>query len=476
MRRVGLVLALLALVALPAMAQSEYMDYNIMGAGARAHGMGGAFIGLADDATAVSWNPAGIAQLDKMEASAVGLFNIKGYIYKYQDSDGPYDTTFTEKHIAPNFFSLALPMKVGGRNLVLAAAYQRQIDMGTSSSGQFDRESFIFDYYPSSSLYALGYLYSPSKYEDKVKGGVDAITPAVALQLNPNIYIGVAANIFVNGTTDEYKNTFSPNLWDDIAIRDIYDANWNYLATLKDTFDITGSESYNYETKYNGFGLNGGLLATSRKFNFGAKIQLPFTLKQKTTETYDIAYTWRWIGNPTNTRDTSSATTNKYEHTIKMPFSFGFGVAIKPTDNLTIAADFERRPYGKTNVYNDYMLYNLWSDETNHLSDTLLLKNCNQFRVGLEYIFIGSNAVFPVRLGFRTDPKTYTGFYDDGTDTSQVAGKVFTAGFGMKFGNLWFDLAYELGMTSIMDYSTVYYEENLSEKSHNVLASCVVHF
>ena len=37
---------------------------NITGAGARAEGMAGAFIGVADDATALVWNPAGIAVLE----------------------------------------------------------------------------------------------------------------------------------------------------------------------------------------------------------------------------------------------------------------------------------------------------------------------------------------------------------------------------------------------------------------------------
>ena len=32
---------------------------NIIGSGARALGMGGAFIAVADDATAASWNPGG---------------------------------------------------------------------------------------------------------------------------------------------------------------------------------------------------------------------------------------------------------------------------------------------------------------------------------------------------------------------------------------------------------------------------------
>jgi hypothetical protein len=38
---------------------------GITGAGARAMGMGGAFIAIADDATAASWNPSGLAVLER---------------------------------------------------------------------------------------------------------------------------------------------------------------------------------------------------------------------------------------------------------------------------------------------------------------------------------------------------------------------------------------------------------------------------
>lgn len=46
----------------------QFMSY---GAGARALGMGGAFFAVADDATASYWNPAGLAQLERKELTAM---------------------------------------------------------------------------------------------------------------------------------------------------------------------------------------------------------------------------------------------------------------------------------------------------------------------------------------------------------------------------------------------------------------------
>ena len=47
-------------------------SFNPAGSGARALGKGGAFIAVADDATAASWNPDALMQLDKPEVSIVG--------------------------------------------------------------------------------------------------------------------------------------------------------------------------------------------------------------------------------------------------------------------------------------------------------------------------------------------------------------------------------------------------------------------
>ena len=67
-------LALHLAVALPALAQTaperdtDRIDITgrqnlTLGSGARAYGMGGAFLARADDATAASWNPAGLSYL-----------------------------------------------------------------------------------------------------------------------------------------------------------------------------------------------------------------------------------------------------------------------------------------------------------------------------------------------------------------------------------------------------------------------------
>src|SRR6185295_7207422 len=69
---------LIALIALPAAAQNTDIEslsglqFNFGNPGARSLGMGGAFIGLADDASAAEANPAGLTILRKTEISIEG--------------------------------------------------------------------------------------------------------------------------------------------------------------------------------------------------------------------------------------------------------------------------------------------------------------------------------------------------------------------------------------------------------------------
>src|SRR5574341_1467367 len=92
-----------------------------VGSGARALGMGGAFIAVADDATAASWNPGGLTQLERPEFSLVG-----SYLSTQQNFDPPDSVRLSSSGLATelsldnesvsrgdlNFASVAYPFKV----------------------------------------------------------------------------------------------------------------------------------------------------------------------------------------------------------------------------------------------------------------------------------------------------------------------------------------------------------------------------
>ena len=98
---------------------------NPVGSGARAMGMGGAFVAVADDATAASWNPAGLIQLQKPEVSAVFSYERRT---ERRYTSGGFNREDKSTIWDLNYFSLAYPFSLARRNLVLSLNYQRMYD------------------------------------------------------------------------------------------------------------------------------------------------------------------------------------------------------------------------------------------------------------------------------------------------------------------------------------------------------------
>jgi len=94
-------------------------SFNPVGSGARALGMGGAFIAVADDATAASWNPGGLIQLETPEISVVG-----GFFNRSEDNSFAHnpeasgEQSISEEDI--NYLSAAYPFTLWGHNMIVS--------------------------------------------------------------------------------------------------------------------------------------------------------------------------------------------------------------------------------------------------------------------------------------------------------------------------------------------------------------------
>ena len=94
-------------------AEQSRTAISIQGTGARAVGLGGAFIALADDASAVSFNPAGLAQLLSPEFSLVAESlqrdqSFSRFKSASQDFD---DSSLKDTAFHPLFFSATIPFR-----------------------------------------------------------------------------------------------------------------------------------------------------------------------------------------------------------------------------------------------------------------------------------------------------------------------------------------------------------------------------
>lgn len=81
MRSLKPILAAALALGLAIPAQAAFDKGGVLGVGARPTGMGSAFVAIADDSTAIHWNPAGMVQLSRMELSGFfgPLLNGKEY-------------------------------------------------------------------------------------------------------------------------------------------------------------------------------------------------------------------------------------------------------------------------------------------------------------------------------------------------------------------------------------------------------------
>jgi len=152
--RMQVVVAALVILASAANAQG----WNILGAGARAEGLGGAFIGLADDATAISWNPSGLGQLERTEFSVVGRWVQEDYKTEFP-SHPEFGRTQIQSHFTYNFASIAFPLHAGRVTIVPAVGFQKQLD----AYGRTNTED--------------------QEYESS--GGANTLTPGIGIKLHP---------------------------------------------------------------------------------------------------------------------------------------------------------------------------------------------------------------------------------------------------------------------------------------------------
>jgi hypothetical protein len=134
-------LAVLIFTAAIKSADSDYAgDMLSIGVGARALGMGGAFAAVANDASAMYWNPAGIVNVKGVEVSSVKLLGAVGtnadytylnMVYNSGENTGTFGIGYLEQHFADIIIRDGSGNQIGGPeeslDNVINAAYAKKI-------------------------------------------------------------------------------------------------------------------------------------------------------------------------------------------------------------------------------------------------------------------------------------------------------------------------------------------------------------
>ena len=408
---------------------------NPVGSGARAMGMGGAFIAVADDATAASWNPAGLIQLEKPELSIVGeIYYLRE---EFSSTLRPeVGNTGEADDLNINYFSAAYPFHFI-KNMVVSINYQRLYDFNRSFNHALDFSGSGLDLFQQKSFSQDGY--------------VGALGLAGSVEITPTFSAGGTLNIWTpdlfwkNGWNERYKESA--------------------VGTLSGVPVLTRTELRDDYRKFRGINFNFGFLWNiTSQITLGGVIKTPFTASLR--HRFEFTHT-QTFEDPVNTTVTSRQSIIE-DVDLDMPLSYGVGLSWRISDAFTIAFDVYRTKW------DDYIIEDSQGNEFSpvdgrpkSLSD---VDDTTQFRVGCEYLFISQDIdlVVPLRTGFFYDPSPSEGSPED------IFG--FALGSGISYKNFIIDAAYQLRWGSEIDTGNLIATSQADIFRHSFLLSMIYHF
>ncbi len=244
--------------------------------GSKALGMGGAFVGLADDPTAIHWNPAGLIG----QKSGISLFmtDVIPFAKFKNETSGIEAETKTNNYISPNlFFNYSMDKFAFGLGAYVPAG------LGAEWDGA---DLKIYNEDPN------------AEFEWMSKIAVFNISPSVAYNFYKKFNFGVAANIYYGmmemKRPEDMLNPADPRM------------------DIQTAFDIKG-------------------------LGYGATVSLKWECLF--TEKLDIGFTYKTPVNVKFEGDANMGQTYNADLDIEWPAWFGFGFAFQPCAMTTFTLD-----------------------------------------------------------------------------------------------------------------------------------------
>jgi long-subunit fatty acid transport protein len=406
---------------------------NITGTGARAHGMGGAFIALADDATAASWNPAGLSQLSRPEFSIVyeqfsGDYDTMAlFVEDYGDFE-PFPFTIESSTNSPGdfddsnltFASASYPFQVGKKTLVTQVSYRRM-----ASFPDLERGGGRFAELLDPDGVPLAEFETVLDSNDEFSGGIDAYTISLATQLGGHVRIGLSANYVELDIRNHFEyvevDVAAPEVCWDCRVFDAEESfsDWN--------FDI------------------GLQWQPIRELTFGAVYHADFDADHDYRVTIQRSF---YDPGSDQVIDLVPATSSG-STSVHFPDGWGAGVAWRPTERLTFAVDYSEMNWSEGRV-EEYRSPGWTPDGTPGVGDpreigfpfTVDQEDSWTARGGGEYVFMfSSGLIIPVRAGYFEE-KQFAAFSEFvGAEDAPVF-KGYSLGTGFAYKNIQFDIAW----------------------------------
>ncbi len=398
----------------------------VQGSGARAFGMGGAFLARADDATAASWNPAGLSYLRLPEVSFVYVRT--DFDTRRRDSSGVETFRDDRSGTFPDFLAVAWPYEAGEALAgSLQFSFQRVVP--------FSSDRTITEHSPGDSTVAVSSVIT--------RGGFDILSLGSGARLSRHLRVGFTVNRWFNG----YRQTFAKP-----ARR--------FPSRQNADFDLRG---WNVHL--------GAIVSPWDNLNVGVVFKTAFEAKMGLARSrLDIF--------PPQTTNAHA----RRDLELVLPRAYGVGASWRPRSNLTLSLDYTRSDWSSGRIRNFFTLQRTPLDDVENppvptgesgdfywilpypTLDDPQQQDTEQIRAGVEYVVIKNRLKWPVRVGYFSDGQFFRSL-----DGSAPTFDGYTAGTGLIIGRVLLDVAYV--------YSTGRYTDRASlhndVKSHRLYASVI---
>ncbi len=432
----------------------------VVGSGARAFGMGGAFLARADDATAASWNPAGLSYLRRTEVSLVGVHNDFSQEIPRVSLSEPVTTIDQLRGSVADFAGFVYPLRLMGRTGAVQVSYQRSFSFtGTRrSEGPVGVKGFLPE----------GEKILPTEFTVDGSGGFDTLSLSSGFEVDTRLRLGLSVNRWIKGFSQTVNRP---------------DAQTGGYRRIDSTWDITGTN----------FNL-GALFTPTPKLNLGAVLKTPFGAPVRLTKTRtDLVPTSASVeaGEPA----IPSINAESGDVLIRFPRVYGFGISYRATNTITASADFTRTAWSQATITDFFSLarkglrpsdidrygelpFPAVEEGANGQADT------NQMRMGAEWVLrLGQsgNVLLPVRAGFFRDgqPVIVKLTNPDGSPLEiKPTFSGLTAGIGVTAGGMLLDVAFirEFGTVPASRSNNGIADSTRKIRYNRVFASMMIRF
>lgn len=350
-------------------------------------------------------------------------------------SDKAADWKKTDKSVGPKNISIAYPVRVAGKKIVIAAAWNKRLDFF-----DYDRNQTYLDPHFGYTEYNMPTLVDGtdsvqvywSDFERQRSGSLHEFRGALATALNEIVKIGFSA-AYLTGETEDLQSL------NRIGWFRLYDE--NRFAFSYDTLSVSTTGT----SHFSGIKTEIGIQLVYDAFSMGLNLKMPFTVTRKSDYTIKTA-------------DTASVNTSTLEGTDKfnIPFSYTIGVNFRPNESFMFALDFDLNLYSKAEweiAHNDTTQRD-WVDQK-------ILK------FGVQYL---PSDLVALRAGYRSIPQVFVpdgaAFRDRGPEA-----RAWTLGIGFNFAQFGtFNIAWEY---RLLKYHDQYFSNTnyCKEVTHNILIS-----